>query len=299
MNTFNYSFIIPHKNSVSLLKRCVDSIPNRPDVQLIIVDDNSEREICEMEDFPGLHMQNAEVYFTKEGLGAGYARNVGLRLAKGRWVLFADADDYYATDILETLDQYVNSDLDVVYFSINSDEHHPKITKRLKIHNKCFKAYNPSIPGSEDRVKYMRWEPWNKMISMELIRKNNIKFEEIKKSNDMIFSLLVSFYAHKIVVLDKRLYYITYQENSLTYGGTTPEAFVYNIRAIRKKNCLLSYVNHKEWKESLIKVFLFYLKKDGVKCLYNNIIEYIRLIRYINDDIKRFKIERLLVNDNK
>jgi len=38
----NYSFIIPHKNCPDLLQRCVDSIPERDDVQVIVVDDNSD-----------------------------------------------------------------------------------------------------------------------------------------------------------------------------------------------------------------------------------------------------------------
>ena len=41
---FNYSFIIPHKNCPDLLQRCVDSIPERDDVQVIVVDDNSDNE---------------------------------------------------------------------------------------------------------------------------------------------------------------------------------------------------------------------------------------------------------------
>jgi glycosyltransferase involved in cell wall biosynthesis len=39
---YNYSFIIPHKNCPDLLQRCVDSIPDRDDVQVIVVDDNSD-----------------------------------------------------------------------------------------------------------------------------------------------------------------------------------------------------------------------------------------------------------------
>lgn len=41
---YNYSFIIPHKNCPELLQRCVDSIPERDDVQVIVVDDNSDEE---------------------------------------------------------------------------------------------------------------------------------------------------------------------------------------------------------------------------------------------------------------
>ena len=40
MQPINYSIIIPHKNSAILLKRCLDSIPQRNDIEIIVVDDN-------------------------------------------------------------------------------------------------------------------------------------------------------------------------------------------------------------------------------------------------------------------
>lgn len=105
----NYSFIIPHRNVPHLLQRCIDSIPKRDDIQIIIVDDNSDPKIVNFECFPGLNEKCVEVYFTKEGKGAGYARNIGLTYAKGKWFLFPDADDHYTTDLMNVLDKYVNS----------------------------------------------------------------------------------------------------------------------------------------------------------------------------------------------
>ena len=51
----NYSFIIPHRNVPHLLQRCIDSIPKRDDIQIIIVDDNSDPKIVNFECFPGLN----------------------------------------------------------------------------------------------------------------------------------------------------------------------------------------------------------------------------------------------------
>lgn len=62
----NYSIIIPHKNIPNLLQRCLDSIPNREDVQIIVVDDNSDPNIVDFDKFPGLNRSNVEVIFTKK-----------------------------------------------------------------------------------------------------------------------------------------------------------------------------------------------------------------------------------------
>src|SRR5574344_311021 len=94
-NMINYTIIIPHKNTTDLLRKCIDSIPKRNDVQVIIVDDNSDADKVDFEHFPGLNEERTEVYFTKEGKGAGYARNIGLQYAIGKWVVFVDADDYF------------------------------------------------------------------------------------------------------------------------------------------------------------------------------------------------------------
>src|SRR5690554_2433886 len=93
--SINYSIIIPHKNIPELLDRCLKSIPIRDDVQVIVVDDNSDPDKVDFFEFPGLNRHNTDVYFTKEKKGAGYARNVGLTKAIGKWLIFSDADDFF------------------------------------------------------------------------------------------------------------------------------------------------------------------------------------------------------------
>lgn len=113
----NYSIIIPHKNSTVLLERCLKSIPCRKDVQVIVVDDNSENQE-ELNAVVGGFSQ-VELILTQGG-GAGHARNEGLKYIRGKWVLFADADDFYNKNAFSILDNYINSDNDVIYFFANS-----------------------------------------------------------------------------------------------------------------------------------------------------------------------------------
>ena len=67
----------------------------RNDVQIIVVDDGSSSNVVDFTNFPGTDRENVEIIFTKDGKGAGYARNCGLLQAKGKWLLFADADDSF------------------------------------------------------------------------------------------------------------------------------------------------------------------------------------------------------------
>lgn len=120
MKNIDYSIIIPHKNIPSLLQRCLDSIPKKECIQIIVVDDNSDPNSVDFSNFPGLNCEHIEVYFTKEGKGAGYARNVGLNHAKGKWILFVDADDFFVKDFVPFMDKYVNSTFDIVFFDVES-----------------------------------------------------------------------------------------------------------------------------------------------------------------------------------
>ena len=120
MHLCNFTFIIPHKNIPSLLQRCIDSIPQREDVHIVVVDDNSDSCQVDFSHFPGLNNPFVEVIFTKEGYGAGYARNVGLKQVQSKWVLFADADDFFTPELNVFLDKYKDSTADVVFITNNT-----------------------------------------------------------------------------------------------------------------------------------------------------------------------------------
>ena len=111
-----YSIIIPHKNTPELLQFCLDSIPVRDDVQVIVIDDNSSSDKVDFNHFPLWKGMYYEYHLTKEGKGTGYAQNIGLEYAKGKWVIFVGADDYLLPSISEILDDEKDTDADIIFF---------------------------------------------------------------------------------------------------------------------------------------------------------------------------------------
>lgn len=214
MNTINYSIIIPHKNTPDLLQRCLNSIPYRDDIQVIVVDDNSDSSIVDFSHFPGMGEPNVEILFTKEGKGAGYARNIGLQHAKGKWLLFADSDDYYAGGFIEKLDIYMQSNYDIIYFNVygNSKGEHD----RGRFINSLYSKYFRGEIGIEE-VKYLIWAPWNKMFSSRFILKNKILFDEIPVGNDAFFSLKSGEKTSDVLVINDKLYCITWNSYSISF----------------------------------------------------------------------------------
>ena len=110
----NYSIIIPHYDIPNLLVRCLKSIPVREDVQVIVVDDCSPDSEEYVARYPELTRPFVEFYTTASHGGAGCARNVGLRHAKGRWLAFADADDFFVEDMYDIICSYADSEADVI-----------------------------------------------------------------------------------------------------------------------------------------------------------------------------------------
>ena len=220
----NYTIIIPHKDIPDLLQRCLDSIPQRADVQVVVVDDNSDPDKVDFANFPGSDRADVECCFPKEGKGAGYARNVGLRHACGKWLLFADADDFFHPNLLEILDRWKDSTRDIIYFetdSVDSDTLEP-IPPRLSLHPS---AMVREEMVREEMVNRALWVvPWGKMIRAELVRKHDILFEEVCWSNDVMFSTLCSYYAGKNVdICSDLLYCATDRRNSLWTGVRSEE----------------------------------------------------------------------------
>lgn len=229
MNNIKYSIIIPHYNIPELLVRCINSIPERKDVQVIIVDDNSPnsdsyKEYLEKESF----RKNFELYLTHQGRGAGYARNIGLSHVKGEWVLFADADDFFVDGFLSLLDENADSNADIIYFnvkSVMSDDIKKPATRNVS-KNKLFEKYAQTGDETPFRCEYC--EPWGKMLRYDFVHKNNIRFDETKVSNDYYFSVVSGCLAKNITVVNKPLYVITQREGSLSfkYGDTMEKLFI-------------------------------------------------------------------------
>lgn len=216
VNKIRYSIIIPHKNIPHLLTRCIETIPERDDVQIIIVDDNSDPKIVDFSSFPGLNKPNTEVYFTKEGKGAGYARNIGLTKTKGKWIVFADADDFFNKSFNSILDKYADVSADLVYFtsnSVDSDTLEP-VKSRGSSYNELLKSASSKNIIS-DYIRYNINSPYAKFFSQSIVFKNNIKFDETFAANDVMFSTKNGHYSNNILIDLTEIYCATKRSDSL------------------------------------------------------------------------------------
>lgn len=214
----NYSFIIPHKNTPDFLRKCLDSIPHRDDVQIIVVDDNSDVDKVDFKNFPGLNEKCTEVYLTKEGKGAGYARNVGLKHAVGKWIVFADADDFFFPAIEHAMDEFVDSDHEVIFFcgdaiKIPSGEY----SHRAELFNE---AVEFAIKTGDFYKVLILSTPCRKFIKRNFLQTYEIKFNVVRWSNDVVFMAKVHLHTTKYFASSLKIYCVTENDNSLTKSNS-------------------------------------------------------------------------------
>ncbi len=219
---YNYSIIIPHKNIPELLERCLASIPQRDDVQVIVVDDSSEERLVNFARFPGKGRPHTEIIFHKSSIGgaggAGMARNVGMGVARGRWLIFADADDFFHPVMGEMMDKYAKSDADMVFFrhdSVDSVslEEVAINTRRNGILDEFDRT------GDEQKVRYMISVPWGRLIRREMVRRHDIRFDEVRFSTGVLFSARTGYFAEKILSDPAVVYCNVRREGSLIHEG--------------------------------------------------------------------------------
>ena len=236
----NYSFIIPHRNVPDLLNKLLDSIPNREDIEVIVIDDNSDEGKK-----PSIARPNTKVVLlSKENSkGAGHARNVGLDMAQGKWLLFADSDDVYVDGFISYLDQYVDSCADIVLFSayINYIVGEKYDLNDRNYIEKTFDSFYDGPRSHKDiiRVASSINAPWNKMFCHHFINNVENRFEEIPISNDAWFVKNAGVNSKTIEIIDKRLYCYMNYPDSISYRRRPLSHYYQAIDSNTRRNILL------------------------------------------------------------
>jgi len=214
------SIIIPHYNSPGFLKKLLKSIPRKKDIEVIVIDDRSTKKLKKLNQL----MENnnfSDVIFLKndkKSKGAGACRNIGLEKAKGDWVLFADADDYFLNGFYKVVSKYFNTNNDVVFFPptsiyVDSGEKSERHENFVKVLNKYLEKQTRK---NELYLKYNIPNPISKLIKKEFIEINGLRFDEVIASNDVMFSAKVGYHLEEFTVDTKIIYCITRNRGSLT-----------------------------------------------------------------------------------
>ena len=161
---------------------------------------------------------------------------MGLSLAEGKWVVFADSDDFFTKEAFVYFDDYKDSDYDIVFFGHSacySDNLEP--TTRLGDRTKFLEEFvQTHSEKSEKQLRYKNPSPTSKMMLNSYIKEKGLKFEEIRTSNDSMFSLLSGYYAVTIAGDSRIVYCSTIRRGSLTQTKNRENAYCRYAEMVRE-----------------------------------------------------------------
>lgn len=216
------SVIIAAYNCDKYINQCIDSLLNQSfkNFEIIVVDDGSTDRTYSILNEYKTKNKNLYIYRQKNKY-AGVARNNGLSRAKGEYVLFLDADDFFEPNMLMLAYQRAKSvDADIVVFK---GREYNDVTKEFK---NCRFPLSPElfpnkavISAGEFGEKLFQANSciaWNKLISKKFIDKVGVKFSSTKSSNDTVFIYTLLSLAKRITLVNEILVnYRTGNPNSL------------------------------------------------------------------------------------
>lgn len=259
MSQIVFSIIIPHYNSLDSLPRLLNSIPDREDIEVIVVDNSPQKiSVLDVES-----MKPFKLLFSSNSRFAGGARNVGIDAAQGDWLIFADADDYFTPEAFDIFSSYANTDNDLVYFKVKSvydDSLLP--SNRDEMWCKIVDNYNNGISDEiSTRLSYL--VPWGKMVRRELVISNDIWFDEVIAANDVMFSTKVGVKAKKFTVNSGYVYVVTTRAGSLANRRDFDVIKSRYLVAIRRN----IYVKENGYKnrQGSIMIYLYSALQIGIK----------------------------------
>lgn len=211
------SVIIPIYNMEKYISNSLENLMNQTftEFEVILVNDGSTDNSEFLCDEFAKRDKRVQVIH-KKNEGAGYARNKGIEVATGKYLVFIDIDDILEVNMLEKM--YYNIEkynVDLVICNHNSfkDDKKIKLIKNINENIKvdgtdnCRKTYLNLLKESKIQT------PWDKIYKSEIIKSNNLKFPNMKRCQDAAFNCLYFNYVNSYKIIKDSLY--NYRENNM------------------------------------------------------------------------------------
>lgn len=214
MEEIKISVIMPIYNVAQYLKRSIDSVLNQTfnDFELILVDDGSTDSSPAILDS---YKDNSKVSIIhKNNSGSGKSRNVGLSVAKGKYVYFMDPDDWLEgemlTDNYNLLQKYTP---DVLLFG-SYDHYNGNVTSQ-NLKNEFIKSKADFLKKFPQLFKKnVMYTVWNKLYNKDFLLNSNLKFGSERSGQDYVFNIKVYDKITTMVVNNQKYYHYVIQRNN-------------------------------------------------------------------------------------
>lgn len=224
------SIIVPAYNTEKYISRCLDSICNQSyrNIEIIVINDASEDNTASI--IQTYSQQDNRLVFVDlaQNVGNGQGRNIGIKMAKGEYVLFVDSDDYIEPNLVEEVMNEVRRQTNPQVVILG----HQKILEKRSglLGNKKMKPELPRLTGNETKeqlftcyvmgYKNFGAQPWLYFCRKDYLLQHNIFFDEARYYfEDVIFTTKLIFNVDTISQVSKPLYNYVIREGSIMTGN--------------------------------------------------------------------------------
>lgn len=205
------SVILPVYNTEQYIGQTLECMLNQTlqEIEVICVDDGSTDNSLEIMNEYAKKDSRVKV-ICQQNAGAGAARNNGMREAKGKYLSFLDADDFFEPDMLElAYNKAVAERSDVVVFNSNQYFEETDSYKNINwtIRKEALPPYSPMthFAFTDNVFKVFVGWAWDKLFDAEFVKKYDLKYQEQRTSNDLLFVFSAIVLADRISIVDKIL----------------------------------------------------------------------------------------------
>ena len=260
------SIIIPVYNVEQYLAQCLDSIINQTitNIEIICINDGSTDHSANILKSYKERDHRIKI-LTIDNQGAGIARNVGMNIATGKYIIFLDSDDFFEPDFIKKL--YEKSEKDNLDIAVCRCNGYDNLTDQYTTINYSIK--DELLPKKEFfNYKDIKnaffdsfvWWPWDKLYRRSFIEKTELKFQSLRTTNDLYFVCMSMILANKIGTIKDIL--IHHRINNLNSISNTRELswnnYLYALKALKEElkkhgiyaNLKIAFINY-VWNFSL------------------------------------------------
>ena len=235
------SIIVPVYNVEAFLNKCVDSLLDqdlsREDYEIVLVDDGSTDSSGALCDTLAAEHGNIRVIHQRNR-GLSGARNAGIPVASGDYVLFVDADDFLCPNVLGTLVGLMESkELDILRFNYQNVNMEGAVFEPNK-YVKPFVDYSDVVCDGEtflnERLGYACYA-WQFLVKASILRQEGNGFKEGIYFEDVEWTPRILLQARRVASTDTLVYNYLFRTGSIARNKDAEK----KCKAIRDKMTIL------------------------------------------------------------
>lgn len=253
MSNPKVSIIIPVYNVEKYLRQCLDSAINQTlkDIEIICIDDESPDNCPAILDDYAKNDSRIKVIHQKNQ-GTGAARNNGLDIAQGKYIMFLDSDDWYEPDACEKaynqIEKYGN-DFALFDFYCYENETGVKNPEKWRLENftkDCGDVNHIKLYNLKTSFFGGAGEPVYKIYSRNFLNKNNVRFTNTVFFEDFPFFVKAAVSARDVSVMETPLYNYRIHNKSACFNPKNYKQLFYN------RNICLDIIMNYEHKDKFL-----------------------------------------------